>query len=255
MRKIWKKAAAALLSLSVATSVVAAPVSAAKGYWNHTEEGWRYLIGDKPVAGRFAHIDGKWYNFDENGLMQTGWYNLPSSGIWYYFDADGAAVIGDWVYVGGSWYYLDSAGYMVTGWQKVDETWYYFEDYGALKTGWVKRSGKWYYVTPGGVYKTGWQLSNGRWYYLQMDGTMAADCTLLIDGVEYSFDMNGVWWVSHTDELDGEPEEEPVPETPEETEQPGEEVAEQQPAVTKTEQLSRVMAESVSAVCTKRPVP
>lgn len=254
MRKIWKRATAALLSLGVAASVAAAPVSAENGYWNHTEEGWRYLIGDKPVAGRFAHIDGKWYNFDENGLMQTGWYNLPNSDIWYYFGSDGAAVVGDWAKVGGSWYYLDSAGYMVTGWQKVDETWYYFEDYGALKTGWVKRSGKWYYVTPGGVYKTGWQLSNGRWYYLKMDGTMATDCTLLIDGVEYSFDMNGVWWVSHTDEAEGEPEEEPQPEIPEEPQQTETEEA-QQPAATKTELLSRVMAESVSAVCAKRPVP
>lgn len=254
MHTFLKKMVSAFLALTVAVGAAAVPVSAASGYWNQTEDGWRYLIGDKPVTGRFAYISGEWYNFDENGLMQTGWYNLPNSNIWYYFDLDGAAVLKDWVNVAGKWYYLDSAGYMVTGWQKIEETWYFFEDTGALKTGWIKRENKWYYVTPGGVYKKGWLLENGRWYYLQMDGTMAENCTLMINGIQYSFDMNGVWWVSH------EPEEEPpedkdaseVPELSEESEQ---EEAEQQPVMTKTEQLSRVMAEAVSAACAKRTIP
>ncbi len=257
MRRFLKRAATAFLAAGMAALGMAAPVSAAeKGYWNQTEDGWRYLIGDKPVAGRFAYISGEWYNFDAQGIMQTGWYNLPNSNIWYYFDLDGTAVLKDWVNVGGKWYYLDSAGYMVTGWQKIDEIWYLFEDSGALKTGWVKREGKWYYVTPGGVYKKGWLLDNGRWYYLQMDGTMATDCTLMIDGVWYAFDINGVWWVSNIEEDgDGETDAAQPEADQQQPEETVEEEAEQQPLVTKTEQLSRVMAEAVSAVCPKRPVP
>lgn len=253
MHKFLKKAVSAFLTLGIAAGITAAPVSAAGGYWNQTEDGWRYLIDDKPVTGRFAYISGEWYNFDADGIMQTGWYNLPNSNIWYYFDLDGAAVLKDWVNVGGKWYYLDSAGYMVTGWQKIDETWYLFENTGALKTGWIQRESKWYYVTPGGVYKKGWLLDGGKWYYLQMDGTMAADCTLMIDGIRYSFDMNGIWWISKEEEEGtDEAETAETPELPEETEQ---EEIEQQPSITKTEQLSNVMAEAVSAVCDKRAVP
>lgn len=254
MHTLLKKAVSAFLALGLAAGTAAAPVSAASGYWNQTEDGWRYLIGDKPVTGRFAYISGEWYNFDQNGIMQTGWYNLPNSNIWYYFDLDGAAVLKDWVNVAGKWYYLDSAGYMVTGWQKIDETWYFFENTGALRTGWIQRESKWYYVTPGGVYKRGWLLDGGKWYYLQIDGTMATDCTLMIDGTRYSFDMNGVWWVSREPEEE-QPEDVTASETPELPEETGQEEAEQQPVVTKTEQLSRVMAEAVSAACTKRAVP
>ena len=58
--------------------------------------------------------------------MQTGWYNLPDSDIWYYFQKDGSAVVENWACVNGLWYYFDAAGYMVTGWQKIDETWVLF---------------------------------------------------------------------------------------------------------------------------------
>jgi hypothetical protein len=255
LHTLLKRASALLVAVGTALTLAAAPVSAASsGYWNRTEAGWRYLIDDKPVTGRFQYVDGKWYNFDQDGLMRTGWYNLPNSSIWYYFKEDGSAVIGDWVKVNGTWYYMDSAGYMVTGWQKINETWYYFMDYGGLKTGWIQRGVKWYYVTPGGVYKTGWQLSGGRWYYLQMDGTMAAECTLTIGGVTYSFDMNGIWWVV-TPEEEEAGEESEITSLPEEPEDQQPEPEEQQPSQTAVEQLSEAMVSAVSASCTKRTAP
>ena len=90
----------------IAGSLWAPAVSAAgKGYWNESGNGWRYFEDEtRMVVNRFAHIDGHWYNFDQDGLMQTGWYNLPSSDIWYYFDKNGMAVIGNWAKVDGKWY-------------------------------------------------------------------------------------------------------------------------------------------------------
>ena len=200
-----------------------------------------------------AFIDGKWYRFDSDGIMQTGWYQLPNSGIWYYFTSSGAAVINDWQKVGDKWYYFDEAGYMVTGWHEVDGTWYYFYENGALKTGWLMRSSKWYYLNDNGVMQTGWLLDDGKWYYLQIDGSMAVDCTLTIGGVEYSFDPNGVWWVS------GEATEEEIeavtPDTPENASDMDELESEPEPAETVPEQLLAPMVEVVSAACRHRPAP
>ena len=239
----------------IAGSLWAPAVSAAgKGYWNERGNGWRYFEDEtRMVVNRFAHIDGHWYNFDQDGLMQTGWYNLPSSDIWYYFDKNGMAVIGNWAKVDGKWYYFDDAGYMVTGWKKIDETWYYFYDSGALKTGWLQRDGKWYYLTGDGVMKRGWLFSGGKWYYLQIDGSMAVNCTISVDGVEYSFDYNGVWWVS------GETSEEEVteisPEKPENSTDLDAEESEPEPEVALCEQMVRAQAEAVAMSCKKRPVP
>ncbi len=246
-------ATAAALAFAVA-ALPALPAAAEDGYWNHTETGWRYLTSDKKaVSNRFANIDGKWYNFDQNGIMQTGWYNLPDSNVWYYFTSSGAAVIDDWQKVGNTWYYFDEAGYMVTGWYEIEGTWYYFYDNGALKTGWLMRSSKWYYLTDDGVMKTGWLLDGGKWYYLQIDGSMAVNCTLTIGGVQYSFDPNGVWWVSGdaTDEDIAEV----TPDTPENSTDMDQMEGEPEPSKTVPEQLLSPMVQSVASICRHRPAP
>ena len=253
--RLHRRLAAALAVLALGMAAVPAlPAAAEDGYWNDTDAGWRYITSTgKAVAGRLAFIDGKWYRFDSDGIMQTGWYQLPNSGIWYYFTSSGAAVINDWQKVGGKWYYFDEAGYMVTGWHEIDGTWYYFYDNGALKTGWLMRSSKWYYLNDNGVMQTGWLLDDGKWYYLQIDGSMAVDCTLTIGGVEYSFDPNGVWWVS------GEATEEEIeavtPDTPENASDMDELESEPEPAETVPEQLLAPMVEAVSAACRHRPAP
>lgn len=255
-RRSRRVAAAALLLASLAMGMLpAAPAMAAdQGYWNETDAGWRYLVdGRNPVKNRFSFIDGKWYSFDENGIMQTGWYNLPQSNIWYYFTSSGAAVVNDWQKVGDKWYYFNEAGYMVTGWYEVDGTWYYFYDTGALKTGWLMRSSKWYYLNDNGVMQTGWLLDDGKWYYLQIDGSMAVDCTLTIGGVEYSFDPNGVWWVSG--EATDEEIEAVTPDTPENAADMNELESEPEPAKTVPEQLLAPMVEKVASVCRHRPAP
>lgn len=245
---------AAVLAITLAAGMGTTAVLAAGGYWNETEDGWRYLESNgNPVVKRFANIDGHWYNFDENGIMTTGWYNLPDSDIWYYFQADGSAVIENWACVNGLWYYFDGAGYMVTGWQLIDQTWYYFYENGALKTGWLFRDGKWYYLTPDGVMKRGWLLDNGKWYYLMPDGSMATDCTIAIGDVEYSFDINGVWWVSG--EATEQEIEEITPDIPENSTDIDEEETDPEPTETFAQQSSRLMAEAVAAACEKRPVP
>lgn len=53
-----------------------------------------------------------WFNFDENGIMRTGWYTDPTTGYVFYLNpnADG------------------TRGKMVTGWQLIDGYYYYFSE-------------------------------------------------------------------------------------------------------------------------------
>ncbi len=121
-------------------------------------------------------IEGVTYNFNTSGALvgevkpepaKNGW--VSENGTWYYY-ADGAKQTG-WLY-SGAWYYLDANGAMVTGWVYV---------------------GAWYYMGSNGAMATGWLYDSGYWYYLTGSGAMAANTTLNIGGVNYTFNGSGVW--------------------------------------------------------------
>lgn len=74
--------------------------------WQNENGRWRYQYADGSyVKDKFQYLDGKWYNFDENGYMRTGWYLRGS--VWFYLKPDGA---------------------MATGWEQIDQKWYYFDE-------------------------------------------------------------------------------------------------------------------------------
>lgn len=73
---------------------------------------------------------------------------------------------------GGSTYGPGSMFY--AGWnQTPDGSWYYYQN-GAKSLGWIQPDGNWYYLDPAA------------------DGKMVSDVSMVIDGVEYSFDGSGV---------------------------------------------------------------
>ena len=172
--------------------------------WNATEDGWKYYEDGKKVVGWKA-IDGEWYYFDRDGIMETGWVSVDGhwyylntdgsmetgwasvDGKWYYLNADGSMETG-WVSVGGKWYHLDNSGAMETGWVSVGGKWYYLnEEDGSMETGWASVGGKWYYLNADGSMETGWVSVGGYWYYLNADGSMASN--QWIDG--YYVDASG----------------------------------------------------------------
>ena len=57
-----------------------------RGRWEQTEQGWKfYPDGEElPVKDKWRQIKDKWYLFDENGYMRTGWY--LDGDKWYYLD-------------------------------------------------------------------------------------------------------------------------------------------------------------------------
>ena len=65
------------------------------GSWHQNGSQWMFAYYNGTYAKNcWEKIDGYWYHFDGNGIMQTGWLNI-----------------------GGTWYYLNpSSGAMATGW-------------------------------------------------------------------------------------------------------------------------------------------
>ncbi|MDO4268983.1 MAG: putative Ig domain-containing protein, partial [Eubacteriales bacterium] len=99
--------------------------------------GWNYI--KNPYASNGQPKEG-WFTFDEDGIMQYGWY-LSAAGKWYYLHRESDGMLGTmetgWHYddQDGKWYYLDPrSGEMLLGWQKIDGKWYYFNPTGVAST-------------------------------------------------------------------------------------------------------------------------
>jgi hypothetical protein len=62
------------------------------------------------------YIDGKYYCFNKNGEMQTGWslVNRFDPGRWVYSKSNGVCYQEKWLYSSGVWYYFDKYAYMVS---------------------------------------------------------------------------------------------------------------------------------------------
>ncbi len=125
------------------------------------------LIEPEPIQTGWVKVDGKWYFYDENGVMQKGW--LKDGGKWYFLDSSGVMKTG-WIKSGGKWYYLAKSGAMTTGWQKVGNYWYYMNKSGAMQTGWIKLSGKWYYLNTNGSMRTANLTYKGKVYKFNKSG-------------------------------------------------------------------------------------
>ncbi|EKQ50387.1 MULTISPECIES: carbohydrate binding domain-containing protein [unclassified Clostridium] len=147
---------------------------------------WSY-VDDSGLATNWKLIDGKWYNFDESGVMKTGWIN--DNGIWYFADASGAMQTG-WVNDKGIWYFTDASGAMQTGWINDRGTWYFTDTTGGMKTGWVNDKGTWYFTDTSGAMQTGVIEVAGKVYSLASSGAMQTG-KVIIDNKEYNFSSEG----------------------------------------------------------------
>lgn len=122
------------------------------------EEHWYYFTENgKAAAEAWKKIGGKWYYFNSEGAMQTGWVDDNM----YYASDDGAALVG-WHKLyppegeeedidpfegdGKVWYYFNSSGKKFVpeldggteyGEKRIDGTYYCFDSNGAMQTGWV----------------------------------------------------------------------------------------------------------------------
>lgn len=120
-------AASVLFTMQTMTSF------AADGTWMLTDAGYTFTYSDgRKACGTWEDIDGEWYHFDRNGIMETGWKNVGN--IRYHFNRDGSLSEG-WQYDGsggGNWYYYDSAGNAKIQWFEDEGKWYWFDADGKM---------------------------------------------------------------------------------------------------------------------------
>ena len=171
--------------------------------WYKENNKWRYYLQDGTIVkGQWKYIDNRWYVFDNEGYMITGWFLDGSNNQWYYLCGDGSMSQNNWVQDGaGNWYYTDSDGTLHEGWLNLDNDWYLLGEDGVMLTGWQERAGIWYvlqengkmlhdtwfldssnndgyYLSSTGAMKTSqWiQQDDGNFYYVKNDGKMAKYC-------------------------------------------------------------------------------
>lgn len=156
------------------------------GWDTDTTSAWYYFgSSGKVISDGWTKISSKYYYFDSNGAMQTGWVDDNT----YYLGDDGSMRTG-WIYVADPeddhssdrvvpyedndkkhWYYFQNNGKKYTPNMgsanyklfKIDGTYYCFDEDGRMQTGWVNMGDKsdgnfenYRYFMDNGKVKTGW---------------------------------------------------------------------------------------------------
>ena len=126
------------------------------------------------VKTGWQKIDGKWYYYDSNSVLQKSkWINTNSK--WYYVDKTGEMQTSKWINAKNKWYYVGKTGEMQTSkWINVKNKWYYVGKTGEMQTSkWINVKNKWYYVSKTGEMQTSkWINVNSKWYYVNKTGEM-----------------------------------------------------------------------------------
>lgn len=172
--------AAGLLAMSLLAPNImpATVVNAAQAGWVSTGSTWKYMGSNGSyVKNAWRRIDGKWYWFEADGTMKTGWH-----------------------WEGDNRYFLTSSGAMATGWYRIDGKWHFFGENGVQRSGWVKDQGKWYYIDSwDGMYSSQWLEEGNHTYYFRSNGAMVENDWALVDGEWYFFNESGkmqTGWIS-----------------------------------------------------------
>ncbi len=190
-----------------------ARAATAAGQWK-SENGklWYRNADGSYTRSDFQKIDGKWFYFDKDGWLLTGWQKI--GGRWYYFNKTGAAgtkgyLLTGWQTIDGKLYYLKQSGdkgvigRMFTGWQTINKQTFYFDSSGAMLTGLQKIGKKSFYFqktgNPGdkGRILTGWRTFGTTTYYFKQTGDKGVRGQMFtgmqnIGGRTYYFASSGI---------------------------------------------------------------
>lgn len=143
-------------------------ISASAKWVNDSKNNWSWLE-DKTKTIGWKEIDKRWYYFNKNGIMSTGWLNYN-----------------------GVWYNLSSSGSMYIGWKNIDGKWYHFKDDGAMSIGWINDNGTWYFTNFNGEMETGNLGIDGKVYNFSDSGALINDKEIIQEIQPGSEDVSNV---------------------------------------------------------------
>ena len=179
-----------------------------------TIDGKKYFFGrlnNNELRTGIIKIDNFYHRFDQNGVMQTGWF--VDSGEKTYYQTEGKRVSGfqtidgkkyffgrlnnntlrtGTIFIDGNYYNFDESGVMQTGWNTTIEGTKYYDSDGKMQTGITEIFGSKYFFDKNGYQKTGFQNYKGNTYFFsRMTDKKMLTGFLLIDGKYYYFDNSG----------------------------------------------------------------
>ena len=194
-----KRVLTAILVFAMALTVIA-PLTVLAGWEKQADGSWKYSESDGYYKNGFFEISEKYYCFDENGKMLTGW--IPIDAFWYYADPSSGVVAQGWKKVNQKWYYFDPEYFYMydDGIYGIGGKYYYFAESGAMLTGWIKKTDTydgetyidWFYAKASGELASGWEKIGSTWYYFDPIGNwMYSDGIYEIGGQNYYFYPSG----------------------------------------------------------------
>ena len=150
MRK-QKRALAYVLSAVIS---LMAPFTSMADSWQKTQNQWSYVSEEngmrQVVKDSWKFVDGNWYYFDADGVMQTGWHH-DKNGAWYYLNMYSEGIEGS----------------MRTGWYQdsISKKWYWLHPYegadiGKMQTGWIYDGNHQYFLGADGAWIPGYTESD-----------------------------------------------------------------------------------------------
>lgn len=146
---------------------------------------------DLIVANGFVDRNGKRYYY-KNYRMQFGF--VQDNGKTYFMNADGSMFKNGWIGDGTNMYYMSTFdGHMLHDLVTIQGKKYYFGADGLMQRGLVPIDGKIYLFGADGTmqYNT-WYTDAAGVRYFAGDGSMVAGTVKNIDGVDFTFDANGI---------------------------------------------------------------
>lgn len=136
-----------------------------------------------------AHQGSKRYI--DSVVQYKGW--VKRDGKWYFYDDNGMMVRNEWQLYKGDWYYLGDVGAMLEGWQTINGATYYFypKEGHMASCEWIDglfldASGKQLYKKKGT-----WKHNDKGWWFQDEYGWYPKRRSLKINRVEYEFNDEG----------------------------------------------------------------
>lgn len=142
------------------------------------------------VANGFVTRGDKTYLY-VNYRKQIGFVDYE--GRRYFMNADGSMYKNGWLTDGVNVFYMDTSnGHMLHDLVKINGRYYYFDVNGFMTRGLLNLNGQTYMFGADGAMHYGWYTDASGTRYFRNDGSMVTNTTMTIDGLDWSFDANGL---------------------------------------------------------------
>ena len=146
---------------------------------------------DTPFTGWQKYND--MWTYYKDGVLQHHWQYID--GKWYYFNEYGIMISNGVAWIENRLYYFDKSGACDTtpGWKKFEQYYYIYNFSAGTSYQYAPGVGyAWVYLNAGGYIDTGWQYIDGYWYMCDKNrGTMLCQEWYRDDaGYDYYFNAN-----------------------------------------------------------------